>query len=218
MPTPVGAGAVFGQLAAGDAHTCGVGPDLEMRCWGDNSASQLGFGTVGGTGLPTTVISAFDFVSVTAGGSHTCALTSTGTAACWGRNGSGELGLGDTTRRATPTTAADARILTQIVAGARHTCSPRGRSGVALCWGSNDLGQLGDSGTTQESVPDSVRAAGFDFLATGGDHTCGASSGVAYCWGSNLRGESGTSSADTALLTPHAGGRRHPLHGPHGGE
>ena len=49
-----------------------------------------------------------------------------------------------------PMTAAPA--FSTVVAGSQHSCGITG-SGDLYCWGSNDLGQLGDSGTTERTLP-----------------------------------------------------------------
>ena len=38
------AGTTFRSLAAGDRHTCGIGTDNRVYCWGDNEYGQLGVG------------------------------------------------------------------------------------------------------------------------------------------------------------------------------
>ncbi|HZH41650.1 MAG TPA: Ig-like domain-containing protein [Gemmatimonadales bacterium] len=201
-PTGIAAGAVFAFLAAGDAHTCATGTDRLMRCWGNNDHGQLGLGSQGGTGLPTSVVAPFDFFEVAAGGNHTCASTINQTVVCWGSNASGELGLGDTVTTPTPTAVAGGLVFPgAVAAGDAHTCATTA-NGTAYCWGRNDFGQLGDSQTIRQTLPDSVHGFGFDLLAAGGDHTCGVSSAVAWCWGANDRGQSGTGLPDSAVLVP----------------
>ena len=202
-PTPVAAGAEFTAIAAGDGHTCTVGQDFALRCWGANDFGQLGLGNAGGTGLPALIGSSSDFVSLAAGGSHTCALTEAGTAQCWGRNSSGQLGRGDTAAGLRPAVAANGRVFVELVAGATHSCGLSG-TGVARCWGGNAFGQLGDSLRLDQADADSVRGPGFTTLAAGGNHTCGiaAGTGATYCWGANTRGESGTGLPDSALVRP----------------
>jgi alpha-tubulin suppressor-like RCC1 family protein len=201
-PTGIAAGAVFSFLAAGDAHTCATGADRLMRCWGNNDHGQLGLGSESGTGLPTGLVSPFDFLEVAAGGNHTCASTINGTVVCWGRNASGELGLGDTTTTPTPTAVGGGRVFPgAVAAGDAHTCATTA-NGTAYCWGRNTFGQLGDSQTIQQTLPDSVHGVPVDLLAAGGDHTCGVRSGITFCWGANDRGQSGTGLPDSAILVP----------------
>jgi alpha-tubulin suppressor-like RCC1 family protein len=62
-----------------------------------------------------------------------------------------------------------------------------------VCWGRNDLGQLGDGTTTDRSVP--VAASGgqsYTRLAVGLTHTCALrADGAALCWGDNRWGQLG---------------------------
>ena len=41
---PVAGGITFRALAAGTQHTCGIGTDNNVYCWGDNEYGQLGVG------------------------------------------------------------------------------------------------------------------------------------------------------------------------------
>jgi alpha-tubulin suppressor-like RCC1 family protein/serine/threonine protein kinase len=79
-----------------------------------------------------------------------------------------------------------------VSAGGRHSCALE-NSGSAVCWGSNDQGQLGDGTLEDRTAPATV--AGdlvFAQLSAGSSHTCGVTrDGDAYCWGSNERGQLG---------------------------
>jgi len=79
-----------------------------------------------------------------------------------------------------------------VAAGGRHSCELTS-SGSALCWGSNDQGQLGD-GTLDDRTDPAVVAGDLTFaqLSAGASHTCGVTrDGDAYCWGNNERGQLG---------------------------
>jgi alpha-tubulin suppressor-like RCC1 family protein len=58
-PVPVSGGITFIALAAGDKHTCGIGTDNHIYCWGLNVDGQLGTGTWG-YGWVTTPVQALD--------------------------------------------------------------------------------------------------------------------------------------------------------------
>jgi hypothetical protein len=93
---------------------------------------------------------------------------------------------------------------------------------VAYCWGWNEFGQLGDGGTSDQSVPVAVQSGGASFvtLSAGGTHTCGKTpNGDSYCWGVNIHGELGDGTNDNSStpvqvllpsgvtsITPRAGG------------
>jgi alpha-tubulin suppressor-like RCC1 family protein len=79
-----------------------------------------------------------------------------------------------------------------ISAGMRHSCmlSPNGR---ALCWGSNQFGQLGDGTVDGHGTP-AAAAGGYTFarISAGSWHTCGLTSGgELWCWGRNESGQLG---------------------------
>ena len=74
-------------------------------------------------------------------------------------------------------------------------------SGVALCWGENDRGQLGDG--TIEGRDSPVAVSGgleFESIAAGGSHTCGLTTdGAVRCWGANFYGQLGDGSTSDRL-------------------
>jgi serine/threonine protein kinase/alpha-tubulin suppressor-like RCC1 family protein len=97
--------------------------------------------------------------------------------------------------------------------GGTHTCALDGR-GVAVCWGGNDNGQLGDGSGARRAQPVQVSAPErFAVLAAGVSHTCAIGvSGAAFCWGSNAAGQLGDGTrtgssgpARVALAEPLAG-------------
>ena len=92
----------FNMVAAGNEHTCSIGIDNAVYCWGSGAygANGLGSGdTIGDdealTKSNTKVEIPFQVSQVAGGISHTCALTKEeGKIICWGRNDFGQLGLG----------------------------------------------------------------------------------------------------------------------------
>ena len=62
---------------------------------------------------------------------------------------------------------------------------------MAVCWGSNSLGQLGNPASAGEPV-EVQGGLQFQALSAGFDHGCGiTSTGAAFCWGSNENGQLG---------------------------
>jgi alpha-tubulin suppressor-like RCC1 family protein len=80
-PVPVGPPSI--HVSPGAGHTCVIGTDDTVTCWGSNASGQLGTGLL--TGLRA--------VAIGAGFAHTCALDDAGTVSCWGSNTSGALGV-----------------------------------------------------------------------------------------------------------------------------
>ncbi|GAA2860124.1 hypothetical protein Acy02nite_56300 [Actinoplanes cyaneus] len=210
------AGVTFTQLAAGLAHTCGLGSDAKAYCWGYGSSGQLGDGGTVKRSSPVAVnapAGGVTFTQLTAGGSHTCGLGSDTKAYCWGAGDRGQLGDGDSGTYRSGPVAVDAPAgvtFTQLTAGGAHTCG-RGSDTKAYCWGSGASGELGDGGTAQQSSPVAVNApAGVTFvgLSAGGSHECGLGSDAkAYCWGAAVHGQLGNGDvtnqpAPVAVLPP----------------
>ena len=106
LPSSFGAielGAPAIAISAGDSHVCALLDTHEARCWGANTAGQLGLGTLDNLGddeLPTAV-AAIDLggpiAHIDAGGIHTCAIVeTTNELYCWGLGSSGQLGYANT--------------------------------------------------------------------------------------------------------------------------
>jgi alpha-tubulin suppressor-like RCC1 family protein len=96
-----------------------------------------------------------------------------------------------------------------ITSGESHTCGLTAE-GVAYCWGSDEYGQLGNGGTsedTQSPFPvDTSTISGskvFVHLSAGYTHTCGITvEGVAYCWGADNHGQLGNGGGSLDTQSP----------------
>lgn len=202
VPTPVGGGHEFVQLAAGGKHTCGVTSESAIYCWGYSLYGALGSGGEGNGETPVRVAGDFSFVQVVAGTEHTCALTTTNATYCWGNNSSWRLGNDTHTIGWSSDTAVlvkgEQKFVT-LAAGGKHTCGITA-DGVAFCWGDNQWGQLGNGTYADPDRAGPLRVSGdlvFAQLAGGLEHTCGrAAYSVVYCWGRNGRGQLGDGSGE----------------------
>jgi alpha-tubulin suppressor-like RCC1 family protein len=144
----------FSSITAGWARTCGLDTTGKAYCWGANTEyGALGNGSTASFDTPQPVSGDLAFTSLSAGTIHTCGLRADGTAYCWGSNDEGELGEGTAiVRHRTPTLAAAGLKFSQITAGYHHTCGITVEQ-VAVCWGQNDYGQLGDKTRTKRLLP-----------------------------------------------------------------
>ncbi len=146
-------------MATGGSHTCALSGKGALKCWGNNSAGQLGDGTTIGRLTPVDVLTISErIVGVATGENHTCALTDVGAIKCWGSNTSGQIGDGTSLNRLTPTdVSAIGSEVIGIAVGENHTCALTQENGVK-CWGSNTSGQLGDGTSTDRYVPTALPA------------------------------------------------------------
>jgi alpha-tubulin suppressor-like RCC1 family protein len=182
-------------LAVGESHACVIVTTGGVKCWGLNSAGQLGVGTrfnrysaVDLSGLTSGV------VALASGSAHTCAVTAAGGVKCWGENDMGQLGDGTLADRTAPVDVSGlASGVAAVAAGREHTCALTAAGGVK-CWGRNLDGQLGDGTTTDRTTPIDVSglASGVAAIVASGWHTCAlTNSGGVKCWGYNGYGELG---------------------------
>src|SRR5438445_515462 len=116
-PSAVGGGLRFLAITTGARHACALAVDSTAYCWGDNSAGQLGNGTVADTALPLAVSGGLKFKLLTSGFSHTCGLTAGGDAYCWGDNTWEHLGETVTRQALQPTAITGGIILLALGAG-----------------------------------------------------------------------------------------------------
>lgn len=161
-------GSTVSQIAVGGFHACALLADGSVRCWGNNSAGQLGDGSSTGRAAPVTVSGLpARAIAVATGAIGSCALLDTGRVHCWGSvfgrqiddpnggrrtqglpisGGSGEIqpqaqevpGFGDT--------------VTEVSVGDTHACVYQ-QDGALRCLGNNQSGALGDGTLIDRRLP-----------------------------------------------------------------
>ena len=205
-PTPVpvvGLTSVSNQavaLAVGADFSCAqmqnvVTEASTVRCWGGNSAGQVGNGTVSPQVFaPTTVSGLTGVTHLTAGSYFACAVTG-GAVRCWGSGVNGQFGNGGSVSSSVPVAAATGvTTATLVTAGGAHVCAANGSTGDAWCWGDRTFGQVGD-GVVGSSPRTSPYYFGASFRPTkiyaANAGTCAVVSGQAFCWGLNNNGQLG---------------------------
>ena len=142
----LGSGWTAVEVAAGGYHTCvrlQNGAEKVLKCWGLNSAGQLGLGdttTRGwmagqmGDSLPAVQLGTrCSAVALALGAVHSCALLDDASVKCWGWNNYGQLGMGDTRGRGdeggemgdslSAVNLGPGRTVVQLFAGRRHNCA-----------------------------------------------------------------------------------------------
>ncbi len=214
------------DIAAGGSHTCALVGAGDIRCWGEASSGQLGYGNLTSLLAPLTVPLDLGTLAtaIRAGVDHNCALLDDGKVRCWGRNDHGQLGYGNTNNIGDnevpgsivpvpilPQGIPDGTAVTDIVLGNNHSCALY-ETGDVLCWGDNFYGQLGQGDTTPVGDNETLATlfpidlgADATALALGKHHTCALlDGGEVKCWGRNLYGQLGR--GDIA----HIGDDEHP--------
>jgi len=195
------------SLAAGGLHNC-VATEGRVLCWGEGSLGQLGHGAEDDSGAPVEVTDLTGAATaIAAGAYHSCALIDDGSVSCWGDNRFGQLGDGTTRRRSNAVAvrglAGRARA---IAAGGVFTCALL-EDGRVQCWGSDEMGELGDGDASGASAPHAalepaaaVALPGSATRVVAGDlHACAEvereDGAQLYCWGVNDSGQLGDGTA-----------------------
>ena len=187
----------------GQEHSCALGQNGAVSCWGLNFFGQLGDGSRDQRLLPGQVSTLSSGVTaIDSGGFHSCALRAGG-ALCWGLNDVGQLGDDSGIDQSTPVPVLGlASGVSSLSAGGVHSCAVQ--NGGLFCWGHNFAGQLGD-GSDQlrfRPVPVSGLASGVAKVATSfSAHSCAITDlGGLKCWGANERGQLGDGSSSQRLV------------------
>lgn len=202
VPTLVGGGHLWTEVAAGNYYVCAVAVGGAAYCWGDGDVGQLGNGFAGNppdVTTPAPVSGNGTFSTVTIGIQHgACAVTAANGAMCWGAGTWGRLGNGGDSLSSVPVAVNGSLSFDALSTAYSGTCGVAG--GSAYCWGYATL--LGASapdtctpGVACAKGPVAV-SGGHTFrpiVALDGNVTCAtATDDNTYCWGSGYLGN-GTS-------------------------
>ncbi|KAJ1467815.1 regulator of chromosome condensation 1/beta-lactamase-inhibitor protein II, partial [Baffinella frigidus] len=214
------------STATSKFHTCAVFGNNKVKCWGENSCYELGYGdttkrgntagTMGDT-LPINFGTSRYATKLTCGMDSACVILDNGDIKCWGSNRLKGLGhddlvyhqgynpdhMGDNLN-VVPISGLDGvgdTTPVSVHSGAGHHCALL-RDGAVVCWGSNGVGQLGIGSTVPEGVSQrSLVDLGTDRtakqLTCGYDHTCVLlDDDNVKCWGGNIEGQLGVEDWD----------------------
>lgn len=170
------------------SHACAVVDKGDVYCWGLNNFRQINLEPTNIIREPTKVPNLGGLArQVVTGLQSTCALMADATVKCWGSY-AGFIGSPNAAnvQYAGPTAVPGLANVTKLSASRAHICALQA-NGVAYCWGSNDVGQLGTGGPIFGQQPAVVRNLDRVIdIAAGSRITCAVlSNGQVKCWGSN---------------------------------
>jgi alpha-tubulin suppressor-like RCC1 family protein len=206
---PVNTTLRFRKISAGGVHTCALGLDDRVYCWGDNLRGALGDPTLRSSATPAPIATTSLFLDVAAGAQHSCAVRLDGVAACWGFNDWGQVGVGS----GAPIIAGPAAIggstrYAEITASGDRTCG-RAQDGAAFCWGRAWAGISGTSSDSRRQATP-LRVQGtflFKSVEAGANTTCGVTlDNQAYCWETNSFGTIGDGTVTPSQSPQPVGG------------
>lgn len=164
-------------------HGCAVLANGRLFCWGDNSAGQIGDGSITDRPVAVAVADGMAVRQIVAGALHTCALTTAGETWCWGTNRWSQLGSGSPASRPTPAIVPGLPPFVDLVSGADHLCG-RTAGGSVYCWGFMNNATVS---TIPVQVSDSTH---FQSIASGSYLTCGLDdAGTTQCFGRSTDGQ-----------------------------
>ena len=184
-------------IELGEDHSCALLESGSIKCWGNNDQKQVApTGSTHNEPIGVTLPEGRTARDISLGRDFSCALLDDDSLVCWGQNNTGELGVGDTTDRPNPTAVTFSSNKTAVAfeSGFEQSCAIL-NDGSLVCWGDNNIGQLGVGDTTDRNVPASVNL-GTDRtaldIALGQYHSCALLDDKSVkCWGSNGNGELG---------------------------
>lgn len=194
------------RISCGRTHSLAVRNDGQLYSWGDNSAGQLGLGTLGQpVPQPSPVPGIMAPVEIAAGGHVSLALMPDGFIQAWGSNNAWMLGR-ETPQlyQPDPLPVLKHRRARRITAGTLHCLSVY--KSYCYAWGSANLGSaglggLGDGTNTSRRFP--IRIPDLDGIAAVAA-SWGASyalheSGRLFAWGLNNYGQLGDGTTERRL-------------------
>jgi hypothetical protein len=195
------------QVAASSYDGAAVLAGGALAMWGDNSAGQLGNGTLTQQNSPVVVPGLTGITQVALGGGYVLALDSAGTVWSWGSNNFGQLGNGTTTSipgsNPTPVPVPGLSGITQVSASGAHSLALRA-DGTVFAWGDNQYGELGDGSLTSISRPERVPGLTGITKVIGGqaDSFAITAGGTLLAWGNNSYGALGNGTRTGMSATP----------------
>ena len=198
-----GAASAPGVAPAGITHA-GAAAGPAVFAWGDNSAGELGNGTLTGNAAPAAVSGLAGVRAISAAGRHELALRANGTVLAWGDDTFGQLGNGIVSSNGdseVPVAVPRLSTVTAVAAGEEHSLALLA-DGTVMAWGDNHEGQLGNGTARTSAVPVAVPGlTGVTAIAAGSLFSLALlSNGTVMAWGDNREGQLGNGTLSNSTV------------------
>ena len=198
----------FVSVAVGRSFACGLTGRSKAFCWGTNSVGQLGSGNTTDSASPVAVAGSLAFRSIAVNTGNGCGVATDDSVYCWGSNDYSQLGGGSANSfetspvRASGGALAAGPSMATVTVGLWHVCATSAAQ-AAYCWGLNEWGSLGVSGSGPTAPVAVSGSVAFTSVTAGENSTCGiATDDSAYCWGSNRSGTLGNGGIGMSADSP----------------
>jgi alpha-tubulin suppressor-like RCC1 family protein len=201
------------SVSAGNGHVCAA-TSAGVRCWGADKYGELGDGMQGTSVFSASPVAPASWgdtsTQVAAGWYHTC-VVSPAKVWCWGANDMKQVASATAMNPAVVPLQTLQTTAQQVALNEDYSCALR-VDGTVSCWGNNQVGQLGNHGTSANGISQVVITAsgssgpfstlsGATQVAAGTQHACAMTPSGAYCWGQ----ASGGFADEGGILTRNVG-------------
>lgn len=195
------AGKTIQAMSIEGRRVCVLASDGLLYCWGSDQLGSIDY-AFEGSSVPVAVKSSGALLGRTitlleVGGNHVCVVDTDSVVYCWGQiYGNGTSSSMNAPVAIETNGVLDGKVISSLAAGTGHICVST-TEGLAYCWGQNNYGQLGNTGSST-LVPTAVATSGalsgksITAVTAGSIHTCAVTTdNYTYCWGGNFYGQLG---------------------------
>ncbi|HEX7122208.1 MAG TPA: Ig-like domain-containing protein [Gemmatimonadaceae bacterium] len=157
QPTKVATALSFASIDVSNQYTCATTPTGSAYCWG-RDGGRFGRGAGNDSSSPVAAATGLSLRSISTGNDHACGVAQDFGIWCWGSNDNGRLGVPLPNGSTTPVRVAGNLSGQEVAAAgiatgsAAHTCAISVDRLTVLCWGRNDVGQLGNGSTSDATA------------------------------------------------------------------